>query len=630
MLRYLRENTGNWIIKIFLGIIVVVFVFLGVGSLGSKRNDLVATINDEPITRVEYQQAYKTILSQLQARFGRNLNDDIIKALNLKQQAIDALIEQKLLLSEAEKLEIVVSKEELQNYLISNKAFQKNGLFDMAQYKRVLGLNSTNPEIFEQNKIQDLMVEKVRRMVNSTVNVSDNEAKLFYLFQNTKVAVDYLAFTPSSYTDIKPTREQIQDFYDKNKENYMSESKRKVIYLKFSPADYKDQVEVLQEDIQDYYDQNIETFETPEKIEARHILIKLDPEADSVTTAMAENKAMDIYKKAAEGEDFETLAKQFSEGPSRDSGGYLGTFEKSSMVKPFADAAFAMKAGDISEPVKTQFGLHIIKVVAKFDASIQTLAQVSKKIKLILEQDDMQNIAYDRAGEAFDAVIDGDDFEQVALISDKKIIKTDAFDQNGKGLIIPNKKEFAQTAFALAAEDTSDVKQLGDSYYLIKIIERIVPAIQTLDIVKADVQKNVTSKLQKEFAQKQAQEFLDKAVAQNSLEDLSLPDQIKIKSTPLFTRNGSIEGILNANEFIQAGFTLNDTQKIYPRLVETSTGYYILKFKEKKEPAGTEVIKNLKTVKDELVWKKQTQSYQAWLMQLKKTKKIKYDPAFLN
>ena len=89
MLGYLRENTGNWIIKIFLGIIVIVFVFLGVGSFGTKRNNSIATINDEPITMEEYQQAYKAIVDQMRARFGKNLNDDILKALNVKQQALD-------------------------------------------------------------------------------------------------------------------------------------------------------------------------------------------------------------------------------------------------------------------------------------------------------------------------------------------------------------------------------------------------------------------------------------------------------------------------------------------------------------------------------------------------------------
>ncbi len=630
MLRYLRENTGNWIIKIFLGIIVVVFVFLGVGSFGSKRNDSVATIDDEPITIKEYQQTYKAILAQLEARFGRNLNEDIVKALNVKQQAIDALIEQKLLLSEADKLKIIVTKEELQSYLLSQTAFQENGLFNIAKYKRVLGINQTNPEIFEQNQIQVMRERKIRKLVSNTITISDSEAKQFYLYQNEKIAVDYLSFIPSSYKDIQPSQEQILEFYNQNKENYKSESKRKAVYLKFSSTDYKDQLAIEENDIKDYYDQNIETFETPEKVEARHILIKLDPKADDVTTAMAENKAMDIYKKATAGEDFETLAKQFSEGPSKESGGYLGTFEKSSMVKPFADAAFSMKAGDISKPVKTQFGLHIIKVIAKVDASTQTLVQATEKIKSLLEQDELQNIAYDKVGEAFDAVIDGDDFEQVALISNKKIATTDAFEINGKGLIIPNNKEFAQTAFALGAEDTSDVKQIGDSYYLIKITERIAPEIQALDIVQADVEKDVTIKLQKEFAQKQAQGFLDKAIVQKSFENLSLPNEMKSTSTPLFTRNGSIPGISNATEFIQASFSLNDTQKIYPKLVETQDGYYLLKFKEKKNPEETEIVENLKPVKDELILRKQSQSYQAWLTQLKKTKNIKYDPAFLN
>jgi len=90
MLRYLRENTGNWIIKFFLGIIVIVFVFLGIGSFGSKRKDSVATINDVPVTIKEYQRAYDALVEQVRARFGKNFNEDILKALNVKQQALDS------------------------------------------------------------------------------------------------------------------------------------------------------------------------------------------------------------------------------------------------------------------------------------------------------------------------------------------------------------------------------------------------------------------------------------------------------------------------------------------------------------------------------------------------------------
>ncbi|MDM8539230.1 SurA N-terminal domain-containing protein, partial [Desulfobacterales bacterium HSG17] len=417
MLGYLRENTGNWIIKFFLGIIVIVFVFLGVGSFGSKRNDSVATINDESITIKEYQQAYKMLVDQMRARFGKNLNDDILKALNVKQQAIDSLIDERLVLSEAQKLGITVSEKELQQSLLSIKAFQKDDQFNLEQYKRVLSLNSLTPEIFERSQINVLRQQKVRNMLFSAINVSDLEVQNWYLFQNTQTAVDYLMFAPGDYTDIQPDAEQIKKYYTENRENYKSEPKIQTMYLEFSPEDYKDKVSINDVRIKEYYQEHIEQFKTPQKIEARHILIKVKEDAAKEEVAKTEKQAMDIYEMAVKDQDFGELAKMYSQGPSKETGGYLGTFEKNAMVKPFADKAFSMETGEISKPVRTMFGWHIIKLVNKFEASTKTLDQVSKTITQELESTEKQNMAYYQAGEAFDAVIDGDDFDQVALIA---------------------------------------------------------------------------------------------------------------------------------------------------------------------------------------------------------------------
>ncbi len=630
MLRYLRENTGNWIIKIFLGIIVIVFVFLGVGSFGSKRNDSVAFINDEPITIKEYQQAYKTLVDQMRARFGKNLNDDILKALNVKQQAIDALIQEKLILIEADKLDISVSDQELQESLLSIKAFQTDGQFNLDQYKKVLSLNSLNPEIFEQGQMNSLIQQKVRNLVLSAVNVSDLEARSWYVFQNTKTAVDYLLFNPVEYSDIVPDEQQVEKFYAENKEKYKSETKIRARYLKFSPEDFKDKAVVGDAAVSEYYEQHPEQFKIPEKVEARHILIKLAQDAADAAVEDAQKRATEIYEKASAGEDFEQLAKQYSEGPSKESGGYLGVFEKKSMVEPFADAAFSMKAGDISKPVRTMFGWHIIQVMARFDASTQTLAQASNKIKKDLEQQEMQNLAYYKAGEAFDAVIDGDDFEQVALIANRKIVDTEAFGMNGEGLEIADNTGFARTAFELSVDDISDVKQFGDAYYLIKVIEKIDPMVQELDQVKDRVTKELRLKLQTARAKEEAQSALAKALDAKALDQLILEHPKKSGSTQLFTRNDTVEGVANSPEFIQAGFALNEKNKIHPELIETSSGFYIIGFKEKKLPEESEILENLKTVKNEITWRKQAQSFQAWMDQVKKQNKIEIDPEILN
>ena len=333
---------------------------------------------------------------------------------------------------------------------------------------------------------------------------------------------------------------------------------------------------------------------------------------------------------AVKGQDFEMLAKKYSEGPSKDSGGYLGKFEKQSMVKPFGDQAFSMKPGEISKPVRTIFGWHIIKIINRFDATTQTLAQVSEKIKTDLELQEMQNLAYYKAGEAFDAVVDGDSFEQVALIANKQIVKTEAFNINGEGLEIADNSGFARAAFELPIGDISDVKQFGDSYYLIKVINKIDPVVQGLDLVHDKVVNGIKTKLQKDKAKEEAQLYLTRAIETKTLDQPGRDKNLIIKSTKLFTRTSNIEEIGNSPEFIKASFSLNDNNKIYPELIETAFGYCVIGFKEKKLPEASEISENLKTIKSEISSRKQAQSYREWISELRKQAKITYDPEMLN
>jgi len=629
MLAYLRGNTGNWIIKIFLGIIVVVFVFLGVGDFGASRDDSVASIDDQKISMGEYQQAYRQIIDQLRSQFGNNLNDEIIKALNVQQQALNSVIDNALVLNQAEALGINVTDRELQENLLTYKAFQINGAFDLDQYKKVLRMNSLTPEMFEESQLNAIRRDRVRQMVVSAVNVSDLEAKNWYLYQNTKVAVDYLKFDPTAYKDIQPDEKAIQEFFDKNKQQYKTPPKIKANYLKFDPQDHKSKVQISAKDVQAYYQENIKLYETPDKVEARHILIKVDPEFDDAQQADALKQAEEIYKKAKKGDDFAQLAKTYSQGPSKANGGHLGTFDKQAMVKPFADKAFSMKAGDISEPVKTQFGWHIIKVESKIAAAKQDFDSVKEKIEQELALQEMQNLAYNQADEAFEAVIDGDDFEQIARIANKKPLSTKAFSAQGEELDMVEKVQFARAAFELKLEDISDVKQLGTAYYLIQVIEKIEPAEQPLAAVKERVVEQLKNKLQIEAAKNQATAIVEKLKSGESLQSIADQNNLKLETTALFSRNDTVEGIGNNPAFIQAGFSLNETNKTHPEIIETVSGFFILGFNRVELPDDTQMNKSIGDLKKQITQRKQTQSFQAWLAEIKKQHNIVYDPSLI-
>jgi peptidyl-prolyl cis-trans isomerase D len=630
MLRYLRENSGNWIIKIFLGIIVVVFVFLGVGSMNSGRDDSVASVNDTPITVDEFQLAYKNLVEQMRNRFQDNLTDDLLKALNVKQQALNTLIEEKLMAEQADAFDIRVTDSELQESILNMEVFHKDGRFDMELYKRLLGLNSLTPEMFEQLQRAQLRTQKLQDMIVSAVSVSDMEARSFYDFHNTSRKVDYIQVDPADISDISVTPEQIQAHYEENKARYQSEPKRKAAFIRYSPRDYQDQVTITQEQITGYYEQHAEEFEIPEQVEASHILIQVDETADETAVETAKNQAMAVYERAVKGEDFAELAKETSQGPSKEDGGYLGKFDRNSMIPSFSEAAFAMQPGEISEPVKTRFGWHVIKVMDRFDAHTKSLDEVAEDIKTRLKQEEMQQLAYYRAEDAFDAVIDGDTLEQVGLMTQKEVRTTDAFDAQGNGLELDNPPGFARAAFEIQPQQISDIRQIGDDYFLIKVTETIEPVQLPLEAVTDQITQELENKFRVTAAETRAKELLEAAKTAGNLEKTALENNRTVSSTDWFTRNETVQEVGRSEAFINAAFQLTPENPLHPDVLQTDQGFFIIAYNDQKAPEENEAQENLADIKSQLLQAKQGQYFQAWINELKEKSDIEINSRLID
>ncbi|NDY71620.1 parvulin peptidyl-prolyl isomerase [Desulfobacter hydrogenophilus] len=634
MLRYLRENTGNWIIKFFLGIIVIVFVFLGVGSMNAGKHNQVATVNDQAITFAEYRDAYQRMIQRLQQQFGTSLDDELIKSMNVKQYAVNSLIDQKILEIEAQKLKIVVSDEELKQDLLSAKAFQKDGVFNMDLYKRVLGQNAMTPETFEAMQRNTIRNTKLQRMVINGITVGNQEAQAWYSFNNTKAGIVSVLIDPETFSDVFADEDQIRAQYDDHHELYMSEPKRKVAFLVFAPEDFEDQVKIDETSIRDFYDQNAPRFTTPEQVEASHILIRVDESADEQVVAKAKEEALNIYKKAVNAEDFSALAKTYSQGPSAAGGGYLGRFDKTSMVKPFADAAFSMKSGDISQPVRTRFGWHIIKVTDRTPETVMPFEIAKVQIQKELASSRLQDLAYNKAEDAYDAVLDGDSFEQVALVAAKPSVNTPAFTALGaelKGLGISDPGEFANTAFSLVDNEISEVKKIGNNYYLMHVLEKIDPMLLAYEDVKNEIAVTLTTGLQKQAAKKAAELMLEKAGnGAESLVKLARDNHLKVEFSKMFTRNEAVPGITGSEVIAQAAFTLDEKNSVYKQVLEVSGKFYLIGLKEKQAPDAASIADNLDKVKLQLETRKQQDYYSQWLAARKENAEIRINTDIIN
>jgi peptidyl-prolyl cis-trans isomerase D len=387
MLNLMRKHAGSLIIKIILFAIVVVFVLWGVGSVRSRKATQVAEINGEIITQQAYQQAYYRLVENYRRIYGDQYNDDLVKMLRPNEMALDQLINQVLMMQEADRLNIQIGEQELAEAIRAIPAFQNNGAFDYQRYNLLLSQNNLTPDQFEKERAEEIIAEKLRAVVLNGVTVTEDEARQWYDWFNAQVNLEYVLFAPTSYTDIQPAQDEVQAYFKEHADTYRSEPRIKVTYLHFHPDSYKSEVSIAAEQIAEYYSSHPNEFKTDKRVKARHILIKVDEGADEKTVEAKKAEAMKIYDMATAGQDFAELARKFSEGPSKDQGGELGWFTRDKMVEPFADKAFSMKSGEFSEPVRTRFGWHIINVEQTEEASSTSLESASEGIRLKLADD---------------------------------------------------------------------------------------------------------------------------------------------------------------------------------------------------------------------------------------------------
>jgi len=629
MLNVMRKHAGSWMIKVILFAIVIVFVFWGVGSFRSRQASKVAAVNDEIITVSEFRRAYNNLIDQYRQRFGDNLNDSMIEMLKVKDQALNQLIDRAVVLQEAKKLDLRVTDAEVAESIMSVPVFQNNGTFDSRRYRRLLTQVHLTPEEFEADQKNALLAEKLTRIVTGGAKISDGEARLWYDWKNASVNVDYVLFEPGRYKDIDPSAQQVADYFDEHKENYKTDPMVKARYVLFDPDAYKGEVSVAEDEIVDYYDSNPDEFKTEKTVEARHILIKLDPGADEEADKAARAKAEKIAKMAKEGKDFAELAKTYSEGPTKDKGGYLGKFQKSQMVKPFADKAFSMAPGEISDPVKTRFGWHVIKVESVEDATTKTLEESKDRIVAILKQRKARNLAYDRAEQFYETCYEKEDLVNNAKTSNLSVLDAGSFTRRGPEALGNAKGQFAKAAFALKKDEISDIQDIDGRYYIIQATEIINAAVPELNAVKTSVRKDLIREMQSDKAREEAEAMAADLGAGKTFEESANTHGVTIKQTGLFKRDASIPDIGSDPQVTQAAFQLSSSGDISKDPVKGRAGYYLIRLVEKKAPAAEGFESEKKNIKAMLLQRKQRTVMQDWINARKAESEIKIEKAYL-
>lgn len=412
MLDAIRKHTQGWMAKAILALITVPFALFGIDSYlnDAGSNVAVAKVNGDKISVQEYSNAIDTVRNRLQSD-GQKVDAAMLESAELKQSVLDGLITRRLVNAEIRKANFKISDEQLSQHILGMPEFQQDGKFSEDLYQKTLQQNKLTATRFESDRRADLLTQQAREGLGMLVTVPKSlaEQTLKFAYQQRDLSVADIK-TAQFVSQIKVTPEQVKAYYELHKVKFKTPEQVKVEFALLSAAGLVAQTLVSDTEVKQYFEENSAKFQGDEQRQASHILIGFGVGATEKEKLAARNKAADILTQIKNNPKlFEELAVKNSQDlGSAAKGGDLGSFARGAMVKPFEDAAFAMKEGQVSDLVQSEFGYHIIKVtgISGKNVSYDSMkSQIKGELSWNKAQakyaelaDDFSNTVYEQSG----------------------------------------------------------------------------------------------------------------------------------------------------------------------------------------------------------------------------------------
>jgi peptidyl-prolyl cis-trans isomerase D len=513
MLERIREGSqGPWAMGI-LGLVILSFVFAGVGSyINSSASGAAANVNGEEIGLDELERAYQNERSRMESQFGdafATLASDTAYLQNFRQGILDRLISEKLLDQAAQEFGLRVSDEQIKLAIVGMQEFQIDGQFDNDRYLALLRQAG-----FQTNNFRDYMrVDMVRRQLSQSLMGTEfalvGEAKATYLMQQQTRDIKYLNIPASKFVDqVNVSDDEIFGFYQSNISQFDTQQKVSLSYVELVLDDLLSSIEVTDNELEEYYQQNLFDYRTDEERQASHILFESADEDEATAS-----KAKEVLAKIQAGENFSELAKTFSSDTfSAESGGDLGWFGKGIMDPAFEDAAFSLvDKDDVSGVVKSEFGYHIIKLTdvkpEKVNAFENVKQEIIVKVKTFKAEERFYEISQRMSEVAFEVP---DNLDEVADLAGKSISTTDLFSRDNAPDVVSNPNVLSGAFSFELIEDAvnSEVIELGSNHIIVvRVAEHVPERTKTIEEVKEQIHQTLAAQLSQQAARDWALEL---------------------------------------------------------------------------------------------------------------------------
>jgi peptidyl-prolyl cis-trans isomerase D len=565
MLKMMRQSFQHlkWILW-FVVIVFVAFIFVDWG-MGKVRGDKatsgeIATVNGDRITAVDFSRQYQQTQDRYRQMYKDNWSPALAKALDLPNQVLNGMIERRMLIDAARKSGVRVTDAELAEKIQSLPALRRNGDFIGAkEYSSLLAANGMTADQFERDFRDDLMLEKFNRLVSASLMISDSDVQSQFARQSQKAKIDYVLISPDHFgASAPPTEAELLAAFEKNKDRYRQPERRKLKYLLIEESRLREKMKPGPQEVRAYYDSHPDDFPVSDRVHAAHILIKVDRDAKPDVDAAAKKKAEELSARARKGEDFAVLAKKYSDDPgSKDRGGDLGPFARGAMVKPFEDAAFAMTPGQISDPVKSAFGYHVIKLVEKLPPGKQSLEEATPKILSTLQESALKAEEARRSDALAKKVSSASSDEDLRKLADD-VVSFDSTEWVTAQSVVPGvgyapgfmKEAFARKKGEVSPQAISTPR--GPAF--VKVADVKAPGIPDFAEVKAKVAADVQKERAEQKALTGAQPLKAELAAGAKLEDVAKKFGATVQTSAEFAKGAPVPSLGSSGDLSEEVF----------------------------------------------------------------------------
>ncbi len=612
MLTYFRKHSKGWLAYTAFGAIIVVFVLWGGSSYLSREARMIAKINRHIISVEQFSKAYTDQLKKYQDRFGDALTPEMIKKLDLRKTVLDQLIDDYIIEMDAKKMGIEVTDSDLQQTIAQVPAFNKDGKFDDAIYRRYLDYERLTPADFELKLSKDILKQRFVNVLTENVIVPRCEIDATYHYMNDTYDLAYVAVDSATFAkDVQLNTSEIQSYFDANKDRYKLPPKITLAAIEYPAARYLASTQVTKEDALDYYESHKTEFSEPAKYHVRQILIKIPEGADANLIAQKEQLIKKILAEANAGKDFTALAAQYSEDEqTAKKGGDMGTLPREGYPQGVGEVLESMKPGMVKGPVRSPLGIHILKLEGKEEKKAIPFKKVEATVTDTLRLQRAKMTARAEAEKAFMQLYEQSkpDLDAFAKANNLLVKHAGPFSE-GQDSGLSMSSEAVKKAFTFQTGELGEVAStpVGFLIYMVtkKEPSRIPDLKEVADRVTADIRARTAVERAKEYAKKLA---------------AGSPEQLNVQNhgtTGEFTRAASAVPKLSMIPKIA-----DDLDSLKgPKVFENKGSIYLVWMKSKKTADIRAMDKKQNDmIKRQLLMKKQEMTLKSYLDQAKDEK----------